>query len=124
MVRKAEELAAKHGWFYPTQFTNPANPKYHASTTGAEILSDFASLPLDYFVTGIGTAAAAHRQRPRAHACAHCCRHCRHRDGRRQSDSRRAARDQNHCVRAGQRAHLQRQERVGGARAVVSARDA
>ncbi len=55
MVRKAEELAAKHGWFYANQFRNPANPNYHASTTGPEILSDFAGKRLDYFVSGWGT---------------------------------------------------------------------
>jgi len=55
MVRKAEELAEKHGWFLPRQFRNPANPAYHASTTGPEILSDFAGKRLDYWVTGWGT---------------------------------------------------------------------
>ncbi len=34
MVRKAEELAAKHGWFLARQFENEANPAYHRSTTG------------------------------------------------------------------------------------------
>ena len=28
MVRKAEELAKKHGWFLANQFENPANPEY------------------------------------------------------------------------------------------------
>jgi cysteine synthase A len=55
MVRKAEELAAKHGWFLPRQFENPANPAYHRSTTAAEILQDFAGRRLDAFVTGWGT---------------------------------------------------------------------
>ncbi|MDJ0758746.1 MAG: cysteine synthase A [Woeseiaceae bacterium] len=55
MVRKAEELAEKHGWFLARQFQNPANPAYHASTTGPEILSDFAGQRLDYWVTGYGT---------------------------------------------------------------------
>ena len=55
MVRKAEELAARHGWFLADQFRNPANPDYHASTTGPEILSDFAGKRLDYFVSGWGT---------------------------------------------------------------------
>jgi cysteine synthase len=55
MVRKAEELAKKHGWFLARQFENPANPAYHRSTTGPEILSDFAGRRLDYFVTGWGT---------------------------------------------------------------------
>jgi cysteine synthase A len=55
MVRKAEELADKHGWFLARQFENPANPDYHASTTGPEILRDFAGRRLDYWVTGYGT---------------------------------------------------------------------
>ncbi|MDH4127064.1 MAG: cysteine synthase A, partial [Gammaproteobacteria bacterium] len=55
MVKKAEELAAKYGWFLAKQFENPANPAYHASTTGPEILRDFAGRRLDYWVTGYGT---------------------------------------------------------------------
>src|SRR5438094_3611176 len=55
MVRKAEELAKKHGWFLPQQFENPSNPEYHRNTTGPEILRDFAGKRLDYFVSGIGT---------------------------------------------------------------------
>jgi cysteine synthase A len=55
MVRRAEELAKKHGWFLARQFQNPANPAYHRSTTAAEILRDFAGRRLDYFVTGWGT---------------------------------------------------------------------
>ena len=55
MVRKAEELAKKHGWFLSRQFENPANPAYHRQTTGPEILSDFAGRRLDFFVSGWGT---------------------------------------------------------------------
>jgi cysteine synthase A len=55
MVRKAQELAQKHGWFLARQFENPANPAYHRNTTAAEILSDFAGRRLDYFVSGWGT---------------------------------------------------------------------
>jgi cysteine synthase len=55
MVKKAEALAKKHGWFLARQFDNPANPAYHRQTTGPEILSDFAGHALDYFVTGWGT---------------------------------------------------------------------
>lgn len=55
MVARAEELAAKHGWFMAQQFKNSANPDYHASTTGPEILQDFAGERLDYWVTGWGT---------------------------------------------------------------------
>src|SRR6202007_330746 len=55
MVRKAEELAQKHGWFVARQFENEANPAYHRSTTGPEILQDFVGRRLDFFVTGWGT---------------------------------------------------------------------
>ncbi len=55
MVKKAEELAAKNGWFLARQFENPANPEYHRNTTGPEILLDFAGKRLDYWVTGYGT---------------------------------------------------------------------
>ena len=55
MVRKAEELAEKHGWLLARQFENPANPEYHRNTTGPEILSDFAGRRLDYWVSGYGT---------------------------------------------------------------------
>ena len=55
MVRRAEALAAKHGWFLARQFANPVNPAYHRQTTAAEILRDFAGKRLDYFVTGWGT---------------------------------------------------------------------
>jgi cysteine synthase A len=55
MVKRAEELAKKHGWFLSRQFENPANPAYHRNTTGPEILRDFAGKRLDYWVTGWGT---------------------------------------------------------------------
>jgi cysteine synthase A len=55
MVRKADELSRKHGWFLAQQFENPANPEYHRNTTGPEILSDFAGRRLDFWVTGWGT---------------------------------------------------------------------
>lgn len=55
MVKKAKELAEKNNWFLARQFENPANPAYHRSTTGPEILSDFAGKRLDYFVSGYGT---------------------------------------------------------------------
>jgi cysteine synthase A len=55
MVKKAEELAEKYGWFLARQFENLANPEFHRQTTGPEILSDFAGKRLDYWVTGYGT---------------------------------------------------------------------
>ncbi|HTC45562.1 MAG TPA: cysteine synthase A [Steroidobacteraceae bacterium] len=55
MVRKAQALAEKHGWYLARQFDSPANPAYHRNTTAAEILRDFAGNRLDYFVSGWGT---------------------------------------------------------------------
>ena len=55
MVKRAEQLADQHGWFLARQFQNPANPEYHANTTGPEILRDFAGERLDFWVTGGGT---------------------------------------------------------------------
>jgi len=55
MVRKAAELAKRHGWFLARQFENEANPAYHRNTTGPEIIQDFIGRRLDYFVTGWGT---------------------------------------------------------------------
>jgi cysteine synthase A len=55
MVAATEALAKKHGWFMTQQFENLANPAFHRNTTGPEILSDFASRRLDYYVSGYGT---------------------------------------------------------------------
>ena len=54
-VRLAENLAKERGWFLARQFENEANPAFHRQTTGPEILADFASTRLDYWVTGYGT---------------------------------------------------------------------
>src|SRR5262245_16465080 len=54
-VRLAEQLSTERGWFLARQFDNEANPAYHRQTTGPEILADFASMRLDYWVTGYGT---------------------------------------------------------------------
>ena len=71
MIRKAAELAEKHGWFLTRQFENPANAEMHARTTAPEILADFDDIPLDYFVAGCGTggtvkgvAQVLRRERP------------------------------------------------------------
>lgn len=55
MVKIAEDLAEKNGWFLARQFDNLANPEYHRNTTAPEILLDFAGERLDYFVSGYGT---------------------------------------------------------------------
>ena len=55
MVKKAEELATTHKWYYARQFENAANAEHHEQTTGPEILSAFKGKKLDYWVTGYGT---------------------------------------------------------------------
>ncbi len=55
MVKMAEDLARRHGWFLARQFENKANPDFHSRTTAQEILRDFDGEPLDYWVTGYGT---------------------------------------------------------------------
>lgn len=54
-VALAARLAQERGWFLARQFDSQANPAFHRQTTGPEILSDFASSRLDYWVTGYGT---------------------------------------------------------------------
>lgn len=55
MYRKAVELAEANGWFLARQFETEANADIHEATTAREIMSDFDSRRLDYFVTGYGT---------------------------------------------------------------------
>jgi cysteine synthase len=69
--RKAVELAQANGWFLARQFETKANADMHESTTGREIVNDFAGSRLDYFVTGYGTggtlvgvARVLRRERP------------------------------------------------------------
>jgi len=62
MVRKAEELCKKHGWFLCHQFETEANWKFHEETTGPEIVADFANAgkTLTHWVTGYGTGGTFH----------------------------------------------------------------
>jgi cysteine synthase A len=54
-VTKAEEIAAEiPGSFVPQQFTNPANPEIHRTTTAEEIWRDTEG-KVDIFIAGIGT---------------------------------------------------------------------
>ncbi|HET9775446.1 MAG TPA: pyridoxal-phosphate dependent enzyme [Gemmatimonadaceae bacterium] len=69
--RKAVELAEANGWFLAHQFETKANADIHESTTGREIVNDFAGARLDWFVTGYGTggtlvgvARVLRRERP------------------------------------------------------------
>ena len=54
-IAKAQELAGEiPNSFIPSQFTNPANPATHESTTGPEILRDTEG-KVDILVAGVGT---------------------------------------------------------------------
>jgi len=54
-IAKAEELHAEIAdSFIPSQFTNPANPAIHKSTTGPEIWEQLDG-KVDVFVAGVGT---------------------------------------------------------------------
>lgn len=54
-IEKAQELAGSNpDSFLAGQFTNPANPRAHAETTGPEIWRDLNG-KVDFFVVGVGT---------------------------------------------------------------------
>lgn len=54
-IAKADELAeTTPNAFIPSQFTNPANPAAHKTTTGPEIWNDTEG-NVDIFVAGVGT---------------------------------------------------------------------
>ena len=54
-IERAKELAAETpNSFIPSQFTNPANPAIHRTTTGPEIWADTDG-KVDIFVAGVGT---------------------------------------------------------------------
>lgn len=54
-IARAEQLVADTaGSFMPNQFTNPANPAIHRTTTALEILRDCGG-KIDIFVAGVGT---------------------------------------------------------------------
>ncbi|HEY5467299.1 MAG TPA: cysteine synthase A [Clostridia bacterium] len=54
-IQRAEQLAAETpNAFLPQQFTNPANPAIHRTTTAEEIWRDTDG-KVDFFVAGVGT---------------------------------------------------------------------
>jgi S-sulfo-L-cysteine synthase (O-acetyl-L-serine-dependent) len=57
-IRRARELIAERPdeYFYADQYSNPANPRAHERTTGPEILEALAGVPLDLFVSSLGTS--------------------------------------------------------------------
>jgi cysteine synthase A len=55
-IERAQELVEQTpGAWMPSQFDNAANPAIHARTTAQEILADFAAMPIDVMITGVGT---------------------------------------------------------------------
>ena len=55
-IERALELVEQtpNAWM-PQQFENPANIEVHVRTTSQEILADFADMPIDVLITGVGT---------------------------------------------------------------------
>lgn len=56
-IRRVRELyhSAPHNYFYPDQYSNPANPAAHYETTGPEIWEQTAGR-ITHFVAGLGTS--------------------------------------------------------------------
>ena len=55
-IERALELVEQTpGSWMPQQFENPANIDVHVRTTSQEILADFADMPIDVLITGVGT---------------------------------------------------------------------
>jgi len=54
-IRRAEQLAAARGAFWPRQFSNPDNANAHRHETAQEILSQIATDTVDLFASGVGT---------------------------------------------------------------------
>jgi cysteine synthase A len=55
-IERARQLQDEiPGAWIPQQFENPANIAVHVRTTAIEILEDFADMPIDVLITGVGT---------------------------------------------------------------------
>lgn len=55
MMKKAEELAERHGYYMPRQFENAENANVHYRMTAREILADLGERSMYAWVTGSGT---------------------------------------------------------------------
>jgi cysteine synthase B len=57
-ILEARRLAEDepNSYYYADQYSNPANPRAHETTTGPEILRQLKGQPLDLFVAGLGTS--------------------------------------------------------------------
>ncbi len=53
-IAEAERRVQEYGHVMLSQFTNPANPEVHSTTTAREILHDTGGC-MDYFTAGVGT---------------------------------------------------------------------
>ncbi len=57
-LKRAQELAARPGYYMPNQFANPSNTSAHERTTAEEIWEDTGGR-IDAFVAGVGTSGTA-----------------------------------------------------------------
>jgi cysteine synthase A len=54
-MEAARRLVEERGAFMPEQFSNPANPEVHETTTAPELLAAFEGQLIDAFVAAVGT---------------------------------------------------------------------
>jgi cysteine synthase A len=54
-MEAARRIVEERGAFMPEQFSNPANPQIHETTTGPELLKAFGEQQIDAFVAAVGT---------------------------------------------------------------------
>ena len=55
IARATELVGQTEGAWMPSQFDNNSNVRIHVRTTVQEILTDFAEMPVDVIITGVGT---------------------------------------------------------------------
>ncbi|MFZ1865139.1 MAG: cysteine synthase A [Polyangiales bacterium] len=54
-MEAARRIVEERGAFMPEQFSNPANPEVHETTTAPELLTAFGEQRIDAFVAAVGT---------------------------------------------------------------------